>query len=115
MLSVKNYNKPTVISELDIYKNPDDFKEKSLHKCDIIKQPRKINEELQVISKGLAFLVDDTLSELADAVFALDVESILALARDIEQSQPELAASLVTMVNNFDFKPLQELLKNHQG
>jgi hypothetical protein len=70
---------------------------------------------LQLIARDLEALTDETLAELTEAVFTLDVEQVLMVARRIEEHKPELARTLVVRVNNLDFKTLQGLLKSYHG
>ncbi|MCU7957809.1 MAG: hypothetical protein KZQ67_14505 [gamma proteobacterium symbiont of Bathyaustriella thionipta] len=91
------------------------FESKELPKRDIIKLSDSNNIDLQFTAKELKMLSDETLSELVDAVFSLDVENVMAINRRIEKQTPGLAGILAALVHNLDFKTLQKLLKEYQG
>ncbi len=90
-----------------------DFEPEELQTHDIMEPFETKDKDLQLNVMDLETLADETLTELADAVFALDVEHVLEVAKHIEEHKPELANTVVAMVNKLDFKTLQELLKRH--
>lgn len=88
------------------------FEPKMLLNDDVIGPSEAKDINLQLTARELKKLSDETLVELTDAVLMLDVEHVLEVTRRIEERTPKLASTLVTMVNNLDFKTLQRLLKN---
>ncbi len=78
-----------------------------------IEPPYLKDKGKELCPEDLDILDSEALTELVNAVLALDVEHSRVMAEHIGESAPDLGKTLLSMVNNLDFDGLQKLLKNH--